>query len=184
MRPFFRLNSLSSLSKTSINLTPQLCTTKRFIHSAETILSNLGLSDYNQGVFNGSWTGNGPDLKTYNPSTNEEIATIKTGTANDFESCVSSMDSIKREWSLVPAPKRGEIVRNIGLKLREKKEYLGALISLENGKILAEGLGEVQEVIFYTFIYILFTFISNPFVTYFFICFYLLCTLCYILKKK
>ena len=85
-------------------------------------LSELGLSDYNQGVFNGEWKGNGPEIKSYSPTTNEEIATIKTGTSDDYESCISSMDEAKKIWMNTPAPKRGEIVRTIGDILREKKE--------------------------------------------------------------
>merc|ERR1719384_752246 len=85
------------------------------------------------GVFNGEWTGNGPEIKTYSPTTNEEIATIKTGSSNDYEECIKAMDENKRLWASTPAPKRGEIVRTIGDMLRAKKESLGKLITLENG---------------------------------------------------
>lgn len=116
-------------------------------YTADEVLSNLGLSDYNKGVFNGTWGGNGPDLVTYNPSNNEPIATVKTGTGADYESCIDAMTKVKKEWSLVPAPKRGEVVRVIGEKIRAKIDYLGALVTLENGKILPEGVGEVQEAV-------------------------------------
>eukprot|EP01084_Bolivina_argentea_P087862 158646_1 len=115
--------------------------------SKHAFLAELGLSDYNYGVYNGAWTGNGPEIQTYSPTTNEAIATIKTGTSDDYESCIRAMDDNKRLWASTPAPKRGEIVRTIGEILREKKQALGSLITLENGKILAEGLGEVQEAI-------------------------------------
>jgi len=110
-------------------------------------LSQLGLSEYNYGVYNGKWCGNGSELATYSPTTDEEIATVKTGTAADYESCIEAMSEHKRLWAATPAPKRGDVVRTIGEILREKKEALGRLITLENGKILAEGLGEVQEAI-------------------------------------
>eukprot|EP01083_Nonionella_stella_P190095 704207_1 len=87
-------------------------------------LTDLGLSDYNLGVFNGEWIGNGPEIKTYSPTTNEEIATIKTGNSNDYESCIESMTKCQSEWNTTPAPKRGEIVRTIGEILREKKKKI------------------------------------------------------------
>merc|ERR1719461_1332332 len=110
-------------------------------------LSELGLSETNEGVFNGQWKGNGPEIKSYSPTTDEAIAKIKTGTSSDYESCILAMNEHKKLWAMTPAPKRGEVVRTIGDILREKKESLGKLITLENGKILAEGLGEVQEAI-------------------------------------
>jgi len=110
-------------------------------------LAELGLSQTNHGVFNGEWRANGKELKTYSPTTNEEIATVITGTADDYESCLAAMAEHKKMWALTPAPKRGDVVRTLGDLLRQHKEALGQLITLENGKILAEGLGEVQEAI-------------------------------------
>ena len=85
-------------------------------------LTELGLSEYNYGVFNGKWCGNGPEIQTYSPTTNEEIATIKCGTSDDYESCIKAMDENKKMWGLTPAPKRGDVIRTIGEILREKKE--------------------------------------------------------------
>lgn len=82
-----------------------------------------------------------------NPSTGEEIATVQFGNAEDYESCLSNMTAVRKAWASTPAPARGEVVRKLGLKLREKQEDLGALISLEMGKIKTEGIGEVQEYI-------------------------------------
>src|SRR5690606_362684 len=65
----------------------------------------------------------------------------------DYEKVVAQAAAAFKEWRLVPAPKRGEIVRQFGALLREKKESLGALVSYEMGKSLQEGLGEVQEMI-------------------------------------
>jgi len=142
----FTLRRLSRTARASLNLQHRSFSTKSTV-SKYPFLAELGITDYNEGVFNGEWKGNGPEIKTYSPTTNEEIATVKTGTAEDYESCLSAMAEHKKMWASTPAPKRGEIVRTIGDILREKKEALGKLITLENGKILAEGVGEVQEAI-------------------------------------
>ena len=82
-----------------------------------------------------------------NPSTNEPIARIRCASLADYNETISSMESEKAKWAKMPAPQRGEIVRQIGVALRDKKEALGAVLSLEMGKIKSEGLGEVQEYI-------------------------------------
>jgi len=82
-----------------------------------------------------------------NPATNEPIARVSSGTAEQLESCVQAMEKAKAKFAELPVPVRGELVRQIGEALREKKAELGALVSLEMGKISAEGLGEVQEAI-------------------------------------
>ena len=82
-----------------------------------------------------------------NPSTDARIAQVRSASAADYERVLESAVRAARAWREVPAPKRGEIVRLIGEALRRDKAALGALVSLENGKILAEGLGEVQEMI-------------------------------------
>lgn len=111
-------------------------------------LEKLGLSEENLGCWNGkSWVGNGPSHTSMNPSTGEPIATIKFGNADDYEDCISNMQEAEDAWMCTPAPKRGEIVRQIGQKLRDHHTELGMLVSLEMGKIKSEGLGEVQEYI-------------------------------------
>ena len=75
------------------------------------------------------------------------IAEVQTATLQDYEQAVSATAAAQKVWRDVPAPQRGEIVRQIGDKLRQHKEELGKLVSLEMGKILAEGIGEVQEYI-------------------------------------
>jgi len=111
-------------------------------------LSTLGLAKNNPGVFAGKWTeGKGEVFTSRNPATNEEIATITAGTPEQVESCIEAMDAAKAKFAAMPVPARGELVRQIGERLRERKAELGALISLEMGKITAEGLGEVQEAI-------------------------------------
>jgi len=72
---------------------------------------------------------------------------VNQASPEDYEDCIAQMEKGKREWMLTPMPNRGEIVRQIGEALRQKKQALGQLISLEMGKILIEGLGEVQEFI-------------------------------------
>lgn len=69
------------------------------------------------------------------------------GSVEDYEECIKAMEIEKEEWMNTPMPRRGEIVRQIGEAIREKKSALGSLISLEMGKIKSEGDGEVQEYI-------------------------------------
>ncbi len=82
-----------------------------------------------------------------NPSAGEAIASARLADRIAFDAAVASASQRFRTWRMAPAPKRGEIVRLIGLALREKREALGELISLEMGKIRAEGIGEIQECI-------------------------------------
>jgi len=110
-------------------------------------LKELGLEEDNLGCYNGKWFANGKDIISVNPSNNKPIARVRGGTKEDYESCLSSMEQAQKFWASYSAPKRGEIVRQIGEAIRAKKNALGKLISLEMGKILAEGLGEVQEFI-------------------------------------
>ena len=78
-------------------------------------------------------------------TTGEPIARVRFATGAEYESCIAAMNACKDEWALTPAPKRGEIVRQIGEEIRAKIKPLGQLVSLEMGKILPEGIGEVQE---------------------------------------
>eukprot|EP00004_Rigifila_ramosa_P006641 TRINITY_DN1751_c0_g1_i1.p1 TRINITY_DN1751_c0_g1~~TRINITY_DN1751_c0_g1_i1.p1 ORF type:complete len:533 (+),score=131.45 TRINITY_DN1751_c0_g1_i1:62-1600(+) len=110
-------------------------------------LAELGIHENNPGCFNGTWCGSGETIVSLNPTTNEPIANVQGATVEEYESCIASMDKAKKFWQLMPAPKRGDIVRQIGQELRKKHNALAALISLEMGKILAEGMGEVQEFI-------------------------------------
>ncbi len=87
------------------------------------------------------------ELKITSPATGEFIASVYQASEADYNNVVKTADKAFKEWRMVPAPKRGEIVRQIGLKLREYKEPLGTLVSFEMGKSLQEGLGEVQEMI-------------------------------------
>ena len=82
-----------------------------------------------------------------NPATNQIIGAVKTGSVQDLQDTLERIEDVKHQWRLTPAPQRGEIVRQMRVALQEKKEDLGRLVSLEMGKILPEGLGEVQEYI-------------------------------------
>ena len=88
-----------------------------------------------------------PLLSVRNPATGSLIAQVRPAGPQEYESVISSAVATAAAWRAVPAPKRGEVVRLIGEELRRAKADLGTLVSLENGKILAEGLGEVQEMI-------------------------------------
>lgn len=115
------------------------------------VLRDLGIQAVNSGGSTGSgwWSGrnDGSLISSINPSTGEQIAGVYPCSPDDYQRIVKESVESFRAWRMVPAPKRGETVRLIGQALREKKEQLGTLISLEVGKIKAEGDGEVQEMI-------------------------------------
>ena len=111
------------------------------------IFPALGLTDTNAGVFNGKWFGNGPLLEKHSPIDGSLLARIAQGSAEDYEAAATATQRAFAQWRTTPAPKRGELVRRLGQRLRELKTQLGRLVSLEAGKILAEGEGEVQEMI-------------------------------------
>ena len=113
------------------------------------ILSRLGLKERSSGVF-GRLEHDSPEgevLEIRNPADGSLLGCVSKGTGEDYERVVADAIEAFRHWRRVPAPRRGEVVRKIGLALREKKEDLGRLVTMETGKILSEGLGEVQEMI-------------------------------------
>jgi aldehyde dehydrogenase family 7 protein A1 len=110
-------------------------------------LKELGLQADNKGVFHGSWAGSGEVTTSLCPANNQPIARVTQGNLDDYETCVNASREAWDKWVDIPAPQRGEIVRQLGEALRAKKTLLGKLVSLEMGKILPEGLGEVQEYI-------------------------------------
>jgi aldehyde dehydrogenase (NAD+) len=114
------------------------------------LLDALGLKDVNPGACAGadSWSADGGEaLVSYNPATGEPIARVRQASAADYDEIVARAAAAFETWRMTPAPKRGELVRDLGNALREMKEPLGDLVSLEMGKIRAEGHGEVQEMI-------------------------------------
>ena len=113
-------------------------------------LKILGIKEKNYAASTGTeWnkTTDQGELKIYSPTNGKLIASVYQASENDYENIIGKASEAFKTWRKVPAPKRGEIVRQIGLKLREYKEPLGTLVSYEMGKSLQEGLGEVQEMI-------------------------------------
>ena len=112
-------------------------------------LRALGLGETNAGAWHGSWsTGHsGALIESINPANGQTLARVRAATAEDYERVLASAVEAARRWRSVPAPKRGEAIRVIAEELRLHKDALGSLVSLENGKIKAEGDGEVQEMI-------------------------------------
>ncbi len=111
-------------------------------------LDALGLSSENHGAFDGSWIEtSGPRVESLNPATGEPLAAVRMATAADYERVAAASVRAFEEWRTWPAPRRGEIVRQLGEELRRHKEELGRLVTLEVGKVVSEGLGEVQEMI-------------------------------------
>ncbi|MFQ5486454.1 MAG: aldehyde dehydrogenase family protein, partial [Desulfobacterales bacterium] len=114
----------------------------------ESILRKLDLREEEYGAGIGSpMKCEGPLLTSFSPVNGKPIGKIRCASLNDYETVINSATQAFVEWKRVPAPKRGDIVRQIGMALRRRKQELGALISLEVGKIRAEGEGEVQEMI-------------------------------------
>jgi len=117
---------------------------------SKAVLEKLGIQDVNAGACWGpdGWIrGRGAPLTSVNPATGETLAAVLQADEAAYEAVVSKADEAFRTWRRVPAPKRGEVVRDLGQALRDLKEPLGDLVTLEMGKIRAEGHGEVQEMI-------------------------------------
>ncbi len=111
-------------------------------------LAQLGLGKSNSGAFDGAWRKTkGETLTVRSPIDGSEIGTVQMATPQDYAAVSKAAHAAFLRWRELPAPKRGEYVRQIGNAFREKKELLGKLVSLEAGKILQEGLGEAQECI-------------------------------------
>jgi aldehyde dehydrogenase (NAD+) len=117
----------------------------------DAVLKRLGLGPLNPGAWSGShgWSSatDAALLNVHNPANGQLLAQVRPASAQDYEQVLTSAVAAAAAWREVPAPKRGETVRLIGEELRRCKSDLGTLVSLENGKILPEGLGEVQEMI-------------------------------------
>ncbi|MBS0031941.1 L-piperidine-6-carboxylate dehydrogenase [Chitinophaga sp. 22321] len=115
----------------------------------EDILKAFGITTEQSGISTGkNWLpAHGADITSVSPVNNKKITTVKSASREDYDGVVAVAQEAFKEWRLWPAPKRGEIVRQIGVALREHKEQLGKLVSYEMGKSLQEGYGEVQEMI-------------------------------------
>ena len=115
------------------------------------ILSDLGINDFNQGACSGTnkWSTSNQNeiIESINPSTGEVIASVYQASEDDYERIIQDSVAAFNDFRKVPAPIRGQLVREMGDALRLKKDSLGSLVSLEMGKIKQEGDGEVQEMI-------------------------------------
>lgn len=111
-------------------------------------LDRLGVKEINNGTSTGSHSfGNGEAIASFSPTDGQLIGKVTTTTKEDYEKVMEAATSAFKIFRTMPAPQRGEIVRQFGNKLRELKEPLGKLVSYEMGKSLQEGYGEVQEMI-------------------------------------
>lgn len=112
-------------------------------------LATLGIKENNSGAAAGShwFATRGPKINSYSPVDGTLIGSVASATEAEYEACINKAQDAFKEWREVPAPLRGEVVRQLGEALREKKEALGKLVSYEMGKSYQEGLGEVQEMI-------------------------------------
>ena len=111
------------------------------------VLDKLGLTDDNRGVFDGQWRGGGPRLDKISPIDGRTLASFRTASDEDYDKAIGRAHQAFLEWRITPGPVRGETVRRLGNALRELKSELAQLVTLETGKIIAEGEGEVQEMI-------------------------------------
>ena len=115
------------------------------------ILTKLNIKENNYGSCIGgrNWIKSDDSglIQSINPSTGQLIAEVYKSSENDYEKIIKKSADVFENWRMVPAPKRGELIRLMGNALRENKDALGSLVSLEMGKIKAEGDGEVQEMI-------------------------------------
>ena len=113
------------------------------------ILSSLGIQELNPGTSTGlqHWQSTDSFISSYSPVDGKLIGKVAVSTAADYERVIQTAQTAFKSWRTVPAPKRGDIVRQMGDAFRQHKAALGTLVSYEMGKSLQEGLGEVQEII-------------------------------------
>ncbi len=111
-------------------------------------LKSIGIDGENLGTSTGNkWFAKGDIIESFSPTNGKLIASVQSTTRKEYEKVLAEAEKAKLLWRDIPAPKRGEIVRQLGEKLRELKPTLGKLVSYEMGKSYQEGLGEVQEMI-------------------------------------
>jgi aldehyde dehydrogenase (NAD+) len=115
----------------------------------EDLLRGLGIGKINYGVScgDGNVSAGGVEIHSTNPATGAALPPVRAASIADYERVVDQANRRFQAWRAVPAPRRGEVVRQIGAALRDKKAELGLLVTLETGKIRTEGEGEVQEMI-------------------------------------
>ena len=112
------------------------------------VLEKLGIGgDETPGAFDGEWRGGGAVIEKYSPIDGSLLARVRTASDEDYERTVTRAQEAFAKWRVTPGPVRGETVRQLGNALRESKSDLAKLVTMEMGKIIAEGEGEVQEMI-------------------------------------
>ena len=112
------------------------------------IFDKLGLFETNSGVFAGEWLeATGDSIDVVNPTTGETVGSVTLASLDDYEKVMASTTEAFDRWRVLPAPRRGEYIRKLGDALRANIDALGALVTLEMGKIHREGVGEVQEMV-------------------------------------
>ena len=111
------------------------------------VLEKVGLQAKNPGGFAGTWLGSGKEQTVISPVDGQPLATVVNVTAPEFDGILARCHAAFQAWRVVPAPKRGEVVKALGDELRRQKEALADLVVLEMGKTRREALGEVQEMI-------------------------------------
>ena len=113
----------------------------------QSVLRQLGVAEDNPGVFDGEWRGGGATIEKISPIDGKLLARVRTASDEDYERTISRAQEAFLKWRTTPGPVRGETVRQLGNALREAKTDLAKLVTMEMGKIIAEGEGEVQEMI-------------------------------------
>src|ERR1700704_4172248 len=113
----------------------------------QSVLEKLGLGDVNLGAFAGEWRGGGATIDKISPIDGRKLASVGTASGDDYDVAISRAHEAFLKWRKTPGPVRGDTVRRLGNALRDSKHDLGQLVTLETGKIIAEGEGEVQEMI-------------------------------------
>src|SRR6266481_3768930 len=113
----------------------------------QSVLEKLGLGDVNPGVFDGEWRGGGTTIDKISPIDGRRLASIHSASDDDYDKAITRAHEAFSKWRVTPGPVRGETVRLLGNALRDAKHELGQLVTLETGKIIGEGEGEVQEMI-------------------------------------
>src|SRR5437763_12151882 len=113
----------------------------------KTTFEKLALREENPGVCAGEWGGGGAKIDKISPIDGRRIASLRSASDDDYKKAIARAQEAFSKWRTTPGPVRGEPVRRLGNALRESKHELGELVTLETGKIIAEGEGEVQEMI-------------------------------------
>src|SRR5256714_2839611 len=113
----------------------------------QSIFSKLGITEDNAGVFDGEWRGGGAKIDKISRINGQKLTGVRTASAEDYDKAIARAHEAFLKWRTTPGPVRGDTVRRLGNALRDSKHDLGQLVTLETGKIIAEGEGEVQEMI-------------------------------------